>query len=222
MSVSRPDFITAVQIVAFSLIYLQPIHRSWSYWAYSKLMMVILISQGLKIHTAHGLPAGFNLEAIKQWLMRVLPTSDAQYFLLAFAAAGNRPQTAVLPPFLVLTMYSLAAFLAEVAGHHPLWQRHGVHIYRLMQAKQPVALAFNAQSEIALGFLLLLGLPFPGRAPTFAFMAWQFLRMRYWSPDAAVYHRQVRVGARDRHTTIYFVFAIVMSLQLPGELQRGR
>lgn len=180
------------QIVVFSVVYLQPMHRAWSYWAYSKLRMVILFSQGLKIQTAHGFPAAFSLEAIKQWLMRVLPTSDAQYFLLAFAAAGAKPQTAVLPPFLVLTMYSLVSFLAEVCGNHPLWQRHGVHVYRKMQDKRQVALGFNAQSEIALGFLLLLGLPFPGRAPMFAFMTWQFLRMRYWSPDAAVYHRQVR------------------------------
>jgi hypothetical protein len=123
--------------------------------------------------------------------MRVVPTSDGQYFLLAFAAAGNKPITAVLPPFVVLAAYQLAHFLQEVAGRHPLWQRHGVHVYRAMQAKQQAALAFNAQSEIGLGFMLILMLPFPGRAPTFAFLVWQFLRMRYWSADAALYHRQV-------------------------------
>lgn len=188
----RRCLIAPAQIVLFSFIYLQPLSRSWSVWAYSKLVMILVFSQGLKVHTAHGLPAAFSLDAIKAWLMRVLPTSDAQYFLLAFAAAGSGPQTAVLPPFLVLAMYSLMQFLADVAGGHPLWQRHGAHIHRLMLAKQQVALGFNAQSEIALGFLLLLGLPFPSRAPTFAFMACQFLRMRYWSPDSAAYHRQVR------------------------------
>jgi hypothetical protein len=167
-------------------------NRGWSNWAYSKLMLVLVFSQGLKVHAAHGLPAAFSLDAIKQWLMRVLPTSDAQYFLLAFAAAPNKPVTAVLPPFLVLAAYQLGSFLAAVAGNHYLWQRHGIHVYRQMQSKQQIALGFNAQSEIALGFLLLVGLPFPGRAPMFAFMAWQFLRMRYWSSDAAVYHRQVR------------------------------
>lgn len=178
--------------MGFAFVYLQPVNRGWSNWAYSKLMLVLVFSQGLKINTAHGWPAAFKLDAIKQWLMRVLPTSDAQYFLLAFAAAGNKPVTAVLPPFLVLAAYQLAQFLAAAAGNHYLWQRHGVHIYRQMQAKQQVALAFSAQSEIALAFLLLVGLPFPGRAPMFAFMTWQFLRMRYWSSDAATYHRQVR------------------------------
>lgn len=186
----------AAQIIVFSVMYLQPVNRGWSNWAYSKLMMMLVFSQGLKIHTAFGWPAAFNLEAIKQWLMRVLPTSDAQYFLLAFAAAPNKPVTAVLPPFLVLAAYQLAHFLATYCGNHPMWQRHGIHIYRKMQAKQQVALAFNAQSEIGLGFLLLLGLPFPSRAPMFAFMTWQFLRMRFWSADAAIYHRQVRADAR--------------------------
>lgn len=181
-----------VMVVAFSFLYLQPLHRGWSSWAYSKLMLVLVFSQALKVNTAHGWPAAWNLAAVKQWLMRVVPTSDAQYFLLAFAAAGNstKPITAVLPPFLVMAAYTLAHFLSNTVGSHPLWQRHGVHLYRQMQAKQQVALAFTAQSEIMLGFLLLLGLPFPSRAPVFAYMVANFLRMRYWSADGALYHRQ--------------------------------
>jgi hypothetical protein len=186
------------QVVAFSFLYLQPLHRGWSSWAYSKLMLVLVFSQALKVNTAHGWPAAWNLAAVKQWLMRVVPTSDAQYFLLAFAAAGNstKPITAVLPPFLVMAAYTLAHFLSSTVGTHPLWQWHGVHLYRQMQAKQQVALAFTAQSEIMLGFLLLLGLPFPSRAPVFAYMVANFLRMRYWSADGALYHRQVRLMCR--------------------------
>jgi hypothetical protein len=189
-----------VQILAFSVMYLQPVSRSWSAWAYGKLVIMLVVSQGLKVHTAHGMPASWNLEGIKQWLMRILPTADAQYFILAFAAAGNKPTTALLPPFIVLAAYHLVHFLAETLPQHPLWQRHGQFIYRQMQAKQQAALAFNAQAEIGLGFMLLVGIIFPGRAPTFAFMVWHFLRMRYWSADAAVYHRQVRRRADSTHS----------------------
>lgn len=206
-----------LQVVAFSFLYLQPLHRGWSSWAYSKLMLVLVFSQALKVNTAHGWPAGWTLSAIQQWLMRVVPTSDAQYFLLAFAAAGNsKPVTAVLPPFLVLAAYQLAHFLASSFGSHPLWQRHGVHLYRQMQAKQQVALAFNAQSEIMLGFLLLLGLPFPGRAPMLAFMVAQFLRMRYWSSDGALYHRQVRAQGRARLAVLCAVLSACWRFTPPG------
>ena len=187
---SRP----APQILVFSIIYLQPLQRSWSYWAYSKLMIMLVVSQALKVHTAHGLPQSWSLDAIKAWLMRVMPTSDMQYFLLAFAAAPNRPVTALLPPFMVLAAYNLAAFLSEACAGQPLWQQHGAPLYRKMQAKQQQALAFVAQAEIMLGFTMLVGLLLPGRAPMFTFMTWQFLRMRYWSADAALYHRQVGGG----------------------------
>jgi hypothetical protein len=192
------SFLYFLQILAFSIIYLQPVSRSWSIWAYSKLTIMLIVSQGLKIHTANGMPASWSLDGIKQWLMRVLPTADAQYFLLAFAAAGNKPTTALLPPYLVLAAYHLVHFLSETFPQHPLWQQHGQYLYRQMQAKQQAALAFNAQAEIGLGFMLLVGIIFPGRAPMFAFMVWSFLRMRYWSADAAVYHRQVR--GRRQHT----------------------
>jgi hypothetical protein len=209
----------ALQIIGFAFVYLQPLNRGWSTWAYSKLTLALIFSQGLKVHTAHGLPAAFNLAAIKQWLMRVLSTSDAQYFLLALAAAGNKPVTGVLPPFLVLAAYQLGSFLAAFAGNHYLWQRHGIHIYRQMQAKQQFALGFNAQSEIGLGFLLLVGLPFPGRAPMFAFMAWQFLRMRYWSSDAAVYHRQVRSWIAS--CRMLWVYLMLWQVDRPGCSAQG-
>lgn len=180
-----------MQILLFSVIYLQPLRPSLSYWAYSKLMIMLLASQALKIHTAQGLPHSWTLEGIKQWLMRILPTSDAQYFLLALAAAGNKPVMALLPPFVVLSAYSLAHFLSEAFANHPLWRQHGAPLYAKMRAKQQAALAFNAQSEIMLGFLLLVGLLLPGRAPMLCFLSWQFLRMRFWSLDAALYHRQV-------------------------------
>lgn len=189
-----PTDVTAgvpMQALIFAVLYLQPLRPSWSLWAYSKLLLVLLGCQALKLHTAHGLPAALSWEAIKQWLMRILPTSDAQYFLLAFAAAGNKPVTAVLPPFLVLSAYGLMQFLSQTCASHPLWQRHGVQLHRKMQAHQQAALQFNAQSEIMLGFVLAVGVLFPWRAPMFAFIVWQFLRMRFWSLDAAVYHRQV-------------------------------
>lgn len=183
----------------FSVLYLQPLRPALSTWAYGKLMMTLLVSQGLKVHTAHGLPAGRSLAAIQQWLMRVMPLSDAQYFLLAFAAAGNKPVTAVLPPFVVLSAYHLAHYIAEsrVQWGWPspaLWARYGEPVYLKMQANKQAALQFNAQSEIMLGFLLVVGILFPWRAPMLAFLVWQFLRMRFWSPDAAVYHRQVSLA----------------------------
>lgn len=72
-----------MQVLLFALLYLQPVKLSLSNWAYSKLTLLLLVSQGLKVHAAHGWP-GFNLEALKVWARRVRCITDAQYFLLAF------------------------------------------------------------------------------------------------------------------------------------------
>ena len=45
----------------------------------------------------------------------------------------------------------------------------------------------------------MLSLLAPPRNIFLVFIYWQFLRMRYWSPDAANYHRMVRDLAGNHH-----------------------
>ena len=56
---------------------------------------------------------------------------------------------------------------------------------------QQQALLLNAGAEVALGFLTVLQLAAPPRNFLLPLMVWQILRMRFWSPDAAGFHRQV-------------------------------
>ena len=56
---------------------------------------------------------------------------------------------------------------------------------------QQQALMLNAAAEIGTGFMSVLALMAPPRSLLLPFMVWQILKMRYWSPDAAAYHRQV-------------------------------
>jgi hypothetical protein len=59
--------------------------------------------QALKLHSAFGMPAGFNLAALKAWWARAVKTSDAHYFLLA--VAGEVPYNGRLPFGLGTTAY---------------------------------------------------------------------------------------------------------------------
>ena len=56
---------------------------------------------------------------------------------------------------------------------------------------QREALLYNAVAEIGIGFVTILGLLIPPRNFLVPFFVFNFLRVRYWSPDAATYHRQV-------------------------------
>jgi hypothetical protein len=95
-------------------------------------------------------------------------------------------------PFLVLAVYQLAFFFSEHFPHHPLWQQHGAKAYQWLVQHKQQALLLNAQTEIMNGFTLLVTLVLPSRRPLLMLMVWQVLRLRYWSVDAAIHHRQVR------------------------------
>lgn len=51
---------------------------------------------------------------------------------------------------------------------------------------------YNAGAEIGTGFLLIIMMVTPRRAILLTFLYWNWLRMRYFSPDAATYHAMVR------------------------------
>lgn len=144
-----------------------------------------------QINGAQGWPAAWRKDAIFTWAQRVLATSDAHYFILAVAAYANPPVTILLVPYVILAAYGLAYFLSENYYSHPLWQKHGAQVYQKMLVQQQKALLINAQSEVMLGFQLIVGLLLPGRSPMLLMAVWQVLRLRYWSVDAAVHHRQV-------------------------------
>eukprot|EP00878_Enallax_costatus_P034656 GHUV01038443.1.p1 GENE.GHUV01038443.1~~GHUV01038443.1.p1 ORF type:complete len:206 (+),score=41.21 GHUV01038443.1:184-801(+) len=145
----------------------------------------------MQVYGANGGPAAWNTAAITAWAQRVLVTSDAHYLILAVAAYVNPPVTLLLVPYIVLAAYGLADFVSQQYGSHPIWQRYGAPLHQKMLAYYQKALQFNAQSEIMLGFQLIVGLLFPGRAPLLLMAVWQVLRLRFWSVDAAVHHRMV-------------------------------
>lgn len=62
---------------------------------------------------------------------------------------------------------------------------------KLVSAWQQAALLYNATAEIGAGFLVILSLIAPPRSIFLVYLYWQFLKMRFWSPDAATYHRMV-------------------------------
>lgn len=177
-----------------TVLYLQPFHLVLSGWAYRTLFTAIIALQLLKLHQSYGLPVAWNLSSISMWARPLLTSSDAHYLLLALGARFSSPVTAALPSFFVVALYSVAFFLSEHYSRHPLWQTQGLKFYQLMIKYQQHALLFNAQNEVMLGFMMLAMMLMPQRQPILLLVVWNFLRMRYWSPDGSWYHKQVGHG----------------------------
>ncbi len=64
-------------------------------------------------------------------------------------------------------------------------------ILRGLMFLQRDALTYNAGAEIGTGFLLIVMLATQRRAIVLTILHWNWLRMRYASPDAAAYHSMV-------------------------------
>ena len=120
-------------------------------------------------------------------------------------------------PVLILAVYHASAYCARNFGHTQLWRKYGVKAHAWLTSHQvsphiglqlcchpsaePLqcegpgmqrqALQVNAISEVGTGIFLMVLLVTPQRNFMTLFLYFNFLRMRYFSPDAAAYHREV-------------------------------
>ena len=67
------------------------------------------------------------------------------------------------------------------------------------------ALMLNAYAEIGTGFFLSVLLFTPVRNFLLLFLYFNFLRMRYYSPDVAAYHQQVGLACKALHAVGMFL-----------------
>ncbi|KAK9806982.1 hypothetical protein WJX72_009425 [[Myrmecia] bisecta] len=179
-------------LLLLALVYLQPLkpRLSWAAWRLSQ--QVALVMYAYKVFLKAGAPPLRPFPAgIKNWVARVTPSTDFQYLLMTLMFLTARPITLVLVPTLVLALYHTSAFAASRFGQHPLWRKYGAPAHAWLTSRQTQALTYNAAAEIGVGFLVIAALLSPPRNLLLVFLYWNFLRMRFYSPDAAAYHRQV-------------------------------
>lgn len=81
---------------------------------------------------------------------------------------------------------------SHMQGYHMQKNRHCCRCFSCGCCLQRDALVYNAAAEVGTGLLLIIMLATPRRAILLTFLYWNWLRMRYFSPDAATYHNMVR------------------------------
>lgn len=158
--------------------------------SYSLLLLLSLVNQGMKLVKQYGLP-GLPLARLKDWGMRALPSTDAHYLSLSLLFLPQPPAAMLVVPLLVLAVYYVATLSGVMFGGAPWWRKWGRPYHQWLASHQQKALLINAYAEVGLGFLLLVQLLTPARAMLLTFAYWNMLKMRYWSADAAQYHRAV-------------------------------
>jgi hypothetical protein len=185
------------------LFFAQPFQRRLSYQAWSMFLKVSLATHLYKVYLKAGFPRLKPFPAApQQWLARVGMSTDFMYAFLSLMFMPQRPITPAVLPIAVLAVYHVFAYASKHFGRTALWQRFGVRAHAWLSAHMRDALMLNAYAEIGTGFFLIVLLFTPARNFLLLFLYFNFLRMRYYSPDVAAYHQQAWVTVDDRVSPI--------------------
>ncbi|KAL3155350.1 hypothetical protein ABBQ38_010911 [Trebouxia sp. C0009 RCD-2024] len=187
-------FCLHVMLIMLAMLHLQPLNRKLSRMAWIFFLQTSLLSHGFKVYLKAGFPvlrrSGF-LQSLQSWLQRVGTTTDFQYIMLSAMFLPQQSVSLVVVPITVLAVYHAFAYCAKNVSNNGLWRRYGMRAHAFLASHQRDALVYNAGAEIGTGFLLIAMIFTARRAILLTFLYWNWLRMRYFSPDAATYHSMV-------------------------------
>ncbi|TPX43707.1 hypothetical protein SeMB42_g04626 [Synchytrium endobioticum] len=190
--------ITVVQALTYFLIYRMSYEGSR---AYSRAYMGTMLSYGIILYKAHGIP-----HISKNYMQRILLDENTQYLLLALIWLTTSPIWVTLIPYSTFSVFHALTFIrtdiiptlaptAASTGTAPLARRLQQHILQFVQTYQGPALSMVAYSEIWVTFPILILYIFTGRASVLLpLMYANFVRFRYFfSPTTKQAFRDVRV-----------------------------
>eukprot|EP00210_Caulerpa_lentillifera_P002155 g2069.t1 len=160
------------------------------FWTQSYFLQLIILSSVVKMVVYHGRPKLRPLTELKNWLQRAMATTDSQYGFMALLFVRSVPTRLIFVPSTVLALYHVSSYLNTTFRGHRFWIRYGKNTHEKLARNQNMALLLNAVSEIGVGALMVLQLFKSVRSILTVVLYWQWLRLRYHSPDAAWYHRQ--------------------------------
>eukprot|EP00803_Ostreobium_quekettii_P007415 evm.model.scf_814.2 EVM.evm.TU.scf_814.2 scf_814:3015-7547(-) len=154
-------------------------------------MQLAILAHGYKVITTYGVPKLWPLAQLKAWAARALQSTDFQYFCIALVFLPASPTKLVMVPMGILAVYHMMADFNQRLKGNALWERHGAKATAWLSSHQRAALMVNAHCEILVGAILILRLFTPSRSILNVIMYVQWLRIRYQSVDAAMYHQEV-------------------------------
>lgn len=158
----------------------------------------VLVSSVVKMVVYHGRPKLRPFAELKLWLQSVLSTTDTQYGFMALLFIRSVPTRLIFVPSTILALYHVSSYLNTIFGTSRWWVKYGQSRYQKLAQNQNSALLLNAVSEIGVAMIMSVQLIKSFRSVLTVVLYWQWLRLRYHSPDASWYHRQAWANVGQR------------------------
>ncbi|KAJ3695316.1 hypothetical protein LUZ60_000693 [Juncus effusus] len=180
-----------VWVALVSIIGMIPIvPKEFSIKVYRLALLGTLCSNSYTLYTLHGKPRAWNLNAIQAWFQNVLATKEfiRLIYCLSFITSQLQLKFALIP-VLIWALEQIAKFLRRNFSTSSLYKKYLEEPCLWIETNTTTLNIMSANSEIALGFLLIFSLLSWQRNIIQTFIYWQMMKLMYHSPATGSYHK---------------------------------
>ncbi|KAL8546165.1 hypothetical protein ACS0TY_006041 [Phlomoides rotata] len=144
------------------------------------------------LYSLYGKPRAWSLQALQVWFQSVVVTKDFIHsiYCLPFITSNLCLKFALIP-ILCRVLEYVAKFLRRNFSRSTLYRKYLEEVCVWVESNSTTLSILSSQSEIGLGFLLIISLISWQRNIIQAFMYWQLLKLMYQAPATASYHQSV-------------------------------
>jgi len=184
-------FLTNAWVVIMAIMAMLP----FSPWGLSdRAYRFTLVGTGFScsysIYSQYGRPRAWNLQAIQSWLQSLVATKDFIYLLycLVFVSSPMAIKFALVP-VLCRSLELVAKYLRRNFSSANLYKKYLEDTCLWIDTNTATLNILSSNSEIMLGFLVIILLFTRQRNIVQGVMYWQLLKLMYHAPNTASYHR---------------------------------
>lgn len=142
------------------------------------------------IYSIYGRPRAWNLQAIQLWLQSLIATKDFIYLLYCFVFVSSPMAIKfALVPVLCRSLEFVAKYLRRNFSSANLYRKYLEDPCLWIDTNTATLNILSSNSEIMLGFLVIILLFTRQRNIVQGVMYWQLLKLMYHAPNTASYHR---------------------------------
>lgn len=142
------------------------------------------------IYSIYGRPRAWNLQAIQLWLQSLIATKDFIYLLYCFVFVSSPMAIKfALVPVLCRSLELVAKYLRRNFSSTNLYRKYLEEPCLWIDTNTATLNILSSNSEIMLGFLVIILLFTRQRNIVQGVMYWQLLKLMYHAPNTASYHR---------------------------------
>ncbi|KAL0905732.1 hypothetical protein M5K25_024170 [Dendrobium thyrsiflorum] len=183
----------ANEVLIVALLGILPlVPRNLSNKAFRLSLLGTALSSFYSLYTLYHTPRAWNLSAVHAWFQSIIATKDFIHLMYCLMLVSSRLHLKLaLIPVICWSVEHVAKFLRGNFSRSLFYRRYLEQPCLFVEANSTTLSIVSSNSEIALGFLLVISVISWQRSIFQTFMYWQLLKLMYHAPATAGYHKNI-------------------------------